>query len=90
MEQALTGLPCQGLPSTRDEAAGLRVAGAPACERIAFAAGWRDTTIGPVTADSSRHDVRDTGGLGPKPTLTLLANSQTRPSGVLWEHNAAP
>ena len=43
---------------------GCRAPGAPAGERIAGAAGWRDTTLGPVTADARRHDVRETAGLG--------------------------
>src|SRR5262245_2212042 len=43
---------------------GCRAPGAPAGERIAGAAGWRDTTLGPVTADARRHDVREPAGLG--------------------------
>jgi hypothetical protein len=41
MAQALTG---PGMPSTRDEDPGMRASSAPAWERIACAAGWRDTT----------------------------------------------
>ena len=43
IEQALTGRTCQGMPSTRAEAPGVRAAGAPAGARSACAAGWRDT-----------------------------------------------
>jgi hypothetical protein len=39
MAQALTGLTCQGLPPTRDEAPGLLASGAPAWELSAFSAG---------------------------------------------------
>jgi hypothetical protein len=73
MEQALTGLKGQGMPSTRAEAPGLRAYGEPVFTLIACSAGWRDTTrrnalpdvptIGLVTACESLHDVRDTGGL---------------------------
>src|SRR5262245_13544877 len=64
MEQALTGLTCPGMPSTREAAPGVRASGAPACDRSARAAGGRDTPLGPVTADASIHDVSETGGLG--------------------------
>ena len=73
MEQALTGLNCQVMPSTRDEAPGLLAYGEPAVALIEVSAGWRDTTrrnalpdlttIVLVTACESLHDVRDTGGL---------------------------
>ena len=64
LAQALTGRTCPGMPSTRDEASGLRTSAAPAGKRIACAVGWRDTTLGPVTADARIHDVRETAGLG--------------------------
>jgi hypothetical protein len=73
MEQALTGLNCQVMPSTSDEAPGLLAYGEPAVALIEVSAGWRDTTrrnalpdlttIVLVTACESLHDVRDTGGL---------------------------
>jgi hypothetical protein len=73
MEQALTGLNGQVMPSTRAEAPGLLAYGEPAVTLIEVSAGWRGTTlrnalpnlttIAPVTAYESLHDVRDTGGL---------------------------
>jgi hypothetical protein len=45
MEQALTGLNCQVMPSTSDEAPGLLAYGEPAVELIALSAGWRDTIL---------------------------------------------
>ena len=74
MALALRGLNGQVTPSTRDEAPGLCVYGAPTCALIALSAGGRDTTLRhalpavttmvPVTADSSLHDGNDTRGLG--------------------------
>ena len=73
MAQALTGLNGQVRPSPRDEAPGLLAYGEPAVALIEVSASWRDTTLRnalpdlttmvPVTADSSIHDVRDTGRL---------------------------
>lgn len=45
MEQALTGLTSQVMPSTRDEAPGLLAYGEPALELIELSAGWRYTTL---------------------------------------------
>ena len=45
MAQALTGLHSQVMPSTCDEAPGLRAYGEPALALIALSAGWRDTTL---------------------------------------------
>ena len=64
LAQALTGRTCPGRPSTRDEASGWRTSAAPAGARSACAVGWRDTTLGPVTADARIHDVSETAGLG--------------------------
>ncbi len=45
MEQALTGLSCQMMPSTSAEAPGLLAYGEPACELLEVSAGWRDTPL---------------------------------------------
>ena len=45
MEQALTGLSCQMMPSTSAEAPGLLAYGEPAVALIEVSAGWRDTTL---------------------------------------------
>ena len=73
MAQALTGLNGQVRPSTRAEAPGLLAYGEPAFALIACIRRLEGhdpaprvpdvTTMVPVTADSSIHDVRDTGGL---------------------------
>src|SRR5215217_5950485 len=62
-----------GPESASDEAPGLLASGEPAFALLTLSAGWRDTTrrnalpnvttLVPVTADSSIHAVRDTGGL---------------------------
>ena len=45
MEQALTGLNGQMMPSTSAEAPGLLAYGEPACELLAVSAGWRNTPL---------------------------------------------
>lgn len=69
MEEALTGLKRQGMPSTSAAAPGLLSSVALAFALRAFSAAWRDTTLGntlpqvttmvPITACDSLPDVRD-------------------------------